>query len=80
MADNDPFLNAEVYNVEARLHKTKGKDKADDVKVLVTIPITHPLVGFTRDVTSLEFGRLTPNITSSTQKWQYHVADYLPCP
>lgn len=48
MADNDHFSKVNAYGTEDRFYKAKGKGKVDDEDVPVTIPIRHPLVGFTR--------------------------------
>lgn len=56
MADNDPFSTIKTYHVESRFYKVNGKGKSNGTDVPITIPVRHPLAGFTRPLTSLEYG------------------------
>lgn len=51
--DRDPFSTLR-HIIPKHDFKVKGKDVASDEDVLVTVAIWHPLVGFTKPVTSLD--------------------------
>lgn len=56
-ADDDPFSSVKAYHAETRFYKMKGKEVGNDEDVPVTVPIRHPLVGFTRLMTRWNVGR-----------------------
>lgn len=78
-ADNDPFSSIEACYAKFRSYQAKGKGKIDETDVLVTIPIRHPLVGFTCPITSLECGTIGRHHLFEVPKKGDAKANYFPC-